>query len=884
LSSRVAKVVKARRLRSSRRCIIACTSLGRSCLALLSLTSIHCSEPLTRTTVDVLIDADSEVREQVVSLEASVEARPTSGAGWRVLQTRHIDADPTTWPFSFRVSGVDESSSPTLQLIATGRDNRGSVLVQARVTTTLPRARRFGLRTLFENACLGRTELCGASLTCSKGDCVSAELDPEASKSATSMRSDPSVAAPNDTAKAQPDPSGVAKEGDPCSTPDERRCASLGSDLPLRCDGTNWQRQPECTESQRCDTSAGSTRGTCQPIARECMGKQAGVPFCDSEVMYQCNADLLASDIKPCNEHEHCQPDGKGSGNCACRPGYVEHDTMCVEPPDCDTDNGGCDKLTDCIVQNGARTCTVCPSGWSGDGMSGCTPSLSSLEVANAELTPKFDPNVVSYRVRVPLLAQRLSVTATAPPEAGTAFNGVTIEAGKMWPSPVLSLGENDADIVVSSTSGLSKTYHVVIERDGVEEAHIKASNSMPGQQFGQCVAASGDTLIVAAPFDSGGAKGINGDLSAPAAANSGAVFVFVHRNGVWTQQAYLKPNNAASGDYFGVSLAISGDTIFVGTPRQNTAAAVSTATRPGSVFVFTRANDTWSQTQELTPADVDATDAFGISVDVDVDTMVAGAFNDSVSAGAAYVYSRSGSTWTQKQRLTPRTRPQLGLFGSMVKISGDTLAIAAQEDSEDVYRAGAVYLFQRMGDQWIEKQRITADPPSSGAQFGWAIALRGDTLLAGSPQLTEGNDKPGDVRVFERTNGEWAQTAVMTNPVAGQHDGYGVRIALAEDALLIGAYAEGGGTRGLHGDPSVQGLSGSGAAYLYSRTSEGWKLSTYLKASNPGGNAHFGIDVALTPERAYVGAYADSSGGKGIDPQITDERSDTSGGVYVFQ
>ncbi|MBX9735302.1 MAG: FG-GAP repeat protein [Phycisphaerales bacterium] len=209
-----------------------------------------------------------------------------------------------------------------------------------------------------------------------------------------------------------------------------------------------------------------------------------------------------------------------------------------------------------------------------------------------------------------------------------------------------------------------------------VQQAYIKVSK--PNQAladaedfFGSAVAVSGDTVVVGAISEASSATGVNGNQANNSAAGSGAAYVFVRSGATWTQQAYLKASNTGSGDAFGGSLAISGDTVVVGAFGEDSSAtgvngnqAGNTADASGAAYVFVRSGSTWTQQAYLKASNTGANDAFGFSVAISGDSVVVGAKqedssatgvngannnNNALDSGAAYVFVRTGTAWTQQ-------------------------------------------------------------------------------------------------------------------------------------------------------------------------------------------------------------------------------------------
>ncbi|MDZ4289653.1 MAG: FG-GAP repeat protein, partial [Prosthecobacter sp.] len=238
------------------------------------------------------------------------------------------------------------------------------------------------------------------------------------------------------------------------------------------------------------------------------------------------------------------------------------------------------------------------------------------------------------------------------------------------------------------------------------QQAYVKASNPDLSDLFGNAVAISGDTMVVGAYVEDSNATGINGDQENDNAFDSGAAYVYVRSGGVWTQQAYLKASNTAVIDGFGTSVAISGDIIVVGSPEEDSDARGINGDQTnnnfgasGAVYVFVRNGGVWTQEAYLKASNADSADRFGIAVAMSGNTLIVGAMgedsnatgvngnqaNNSLSgAGAAYVFVRNGSTWTQQAYLKASNPGALDEYGRSVAISGDNIVVGtALEDSD---------------------------------------------------------------------------------------------------------------------------------------------------------------------------------------------------------
>ncbi|WHZ28188.1 MAG: hypothetical protein OJF51_002986 [Nitrospira sp.] len=291
------------------------------------------------------------------------------------------------------------------------------------------------------------------------------------------------------------------------------------------------------------------------------------------------------------------------------------------------------------------------------------------------------------------------------------------------------------------------------------QQAYIKASNtkiishSEDGAAFGSRVALSGNTLAVAAPFESSSVRGVNSgtgaDNDAPA---SGAVYVFTRHNGTWHQQAYIKASNTDQGDFFSQSVALDGETLAVGAFEESSsgrginsaAEADNSAFGSGAVYVFTRHNGTWHQQAYIKASNAEANDLFGFSVALDANTLAVGATGESSNgrgvnsgaeadnsapgSGAVYVFTRHGGTWHQQAYIKASNAESSNAFGISVALSNHTLAVGAVQDT-----SGAVYILTQNGGAWYEQTFVKASNADKGDSFGISVALYGNTLAVGA-------------------------------------------------------------------------------------------------------------------------------------------------------
>jgi hypothetical protein len=470
-----------------------------------------------------------------------------------------------------------------------------------------------------------------------------------------------------------------------------------------------------------------------------------------------------------------------------------------------------------------------------------------------------------------------------------------------------------------------ARRYRLVFKRANLaQRAYLKASNASAPDLFGCAVAVSGDTAVVGAVREDSGVGGGRPPTPVP---DSGAAYVFVRNGDTWTQQAHLKASNPDTADFFGVSVAISGDTIVVGASLEDGGSAGvdgdptdDSAPDAGAAYVFVRSGTTWTQQAYLKASNPDSNDHFGESVAISGNTIavgapaedgsssgVNGAQNDVLSgSGAAYVFVRTGTTWTQQAYVKASNPGELDLFGTSVGLSVNTLAVGAVvEDSsspgvggvqtdDTLDEAGAVYVFVRSGTTWTQQAYIKASNPGENDRFGETLALSGSTLVVGAPHEGSGstgvNPPPnedavlaGAAYVFVRSGSTWSQQAFVkaSNTQAGQT--FGRTLALDGEDLAVSALGERSNATGLNGDQADVSAIDAGAVYLFRRTGTTWSQTDYVKASNTGTQDRFGF-VGLSGGNLLVGAPGEASAATGIDGDQTDDSAYQTGAVYAFR
>ncbi|MDP2600865.1 MAG: cadherin-like beta sandwich domain-containing protein [Deltaproteobacteria bacterium] len=588
-----------------------------------------------------------------------------------------------------------------------------------------------------------------------------------------------------------------------------------------------------------------------------------------------------------------------------------------------------------CDTNRNGETCEsgLCVSGACVDLSTGGNAALSGLSTSTGSFNSSFSGSTTSYTMSMGFLMGSLQFTPTASVSgAAIKINNSSATSGSATDSYSLSNGDNTFTITVTAPDGMTtKTYTITTTRGAIgafaQQAYTKASNTEANDRFGQSVAISGNTMVVGAYLEDSNATGVNGDQTDNSAGGSGAAYVFTRSGTTWTQQAYLKGSNAAAGDQFGFSVAISGDTVVVGADFEDSNATGidgdqtdNSSADSGAAYVFTRSGTTWSQQAYLKASNTGAGDYFGNSVAILGDTIVVGARmedgsatgingisnNSAANSGAAYVFTRTGTTWSQQAYVKTSYTEAGDQFGSKVAISGNTIVVGtSSEDSNatgvngdqtdnSANASGAAYVFTRSGTTWTQQAYLKASNTGANDLFGGSVAINGDTVIigaAGEDSNATGVDgdetdnsasASGAAYVFTRSGTTWTQQAYLKASNTGASDNFGA-VVIFGDTLVVTAQNEDSNATGIGGNQSDNSAEDSGAAYVFTRSGTTWTQQTYLKASNTEASDWFGR-VAINGDTIIMGAFVEDSNASGIGGDETDNSAGGSGAVYVFQ
>jgi RHS repeat-associated protein len=376
------------------------------------------------------------------------------------------------------------------------------------------------------------------------------------------------------------------------------------------------------------------------------------------------------------------------------------------------------------------------------------------------------------------------------------------------------------------------------------QAAKLLASDGAAGDNLGSCVALDGDLAIVGAP-----------SADPNSVSNSGAAYVFHKGDDGWRQVAKLVDNDPNADDNFGKAVAISGQTVLVGSPN-----ADPNGSNSGAAYVFnctSGAGWQWQQAAKLVASDGAASNYFGNAVAIDGSRIVIGAHGRDSSKGAAYVFEHSDANgWQEKCKLPSGTLNASDYFGFSVSLDGNTAVSGAYGDDQAA-DAGAAYVFRYSGTSWSLEQKLTAGDAAASDAFGRSVAISGDKVVVSAPMDDyDSKSNVGSAYVFSRSGSTWSQQKQLKASDGAAGDWFGGMAppispaAVSIDGNTVWVGAPGRDDNG----------SGSGSAYAFGDPNLGQKAK--LLATDGAAGDYMGNSVCVRGNTAIVGAYGDDDAG----------------------
>ncbi len=425
----------------------------------------------------------------------------------------------------------------------------------------------------------------------------------------------------------------------------------------------------------------------------------------------------------------------------------------------------------------------------------------------------------------------------------------------------LLSVGGANVDPWV--TSAAVEWLDATLDADAVAvEMKVVADDGAADDQFGSAMAIDGDLMVVGSWGDD--------DLGD----HSGSAYVYHFDGSDWIQEAKLTADDGQPGDSFGVSVAISGETVVVGAWGDD-----DDGTASGSAYVFSRhigGDLQWGLWDRLSPGPDASGYLFGHSVTIDGDTIAVGAYADSTAgqaAGRVHLFAPddpdAGDGWHAVGQVVAEDAAVLDNFGFSVALDADTLVVGAHKDDDGGSNSGSAYIFDRDSGgegNWGQAAKLTADDAAAHDLFGCSVAVAGDTVIVGASQDDDAGSLSGSAYIFGRDaggQGLWGQMKKLTATDAAAGDRFGISVAVAADTAVIGSYKA----------DTTDYNSGSAYVFESDRGGEGqWGQLLQLAASDAAAQDFFGSSVAVSGDTIAVAAYGD------------DDRGSLSGSAYLYR
>ena len=416
------------------------------------------------------------------------------------------------------------------------------------------------------------------------------------------------------------------------------------------------------------------------------------------------------------------------------------------------------------------------------------------------------------------------------------------------------------SDGVKSTNAASSFTLTFMVDwSSSTQQAKLVASDAQANDYFGHIVSISndGNTAIVGAHSEDTGGTDV------------GAAYIFTRSGTSWSQQAKVQASDPDPSDFFGISVSISGDgnTAIVGARDGG-----PSYDQTGSAYIFTRSGTSWSQEAKIQASDAQTYDKFGgdVSISGDGNTAIVGAYGEDTTAsdaGSAYIFTRSGSTWSQQAKVQASDAESDDWFGYSVSISndGDTAIVGAAFEDTGASTAGSSYIFTRSGTSWSQQAKVQASDAQANDRFGYSVSISndGDTAIVGAYQESTTATYAGSAYIFTRSGTSWSQQSKIQASDAEVIDYFGWDVSISGDGntAIVGAYGE---------DTTA---SNAGSAYIFTRSETSWSQEAKIQADDAQSDDFFGRTVSISGDgnTAIVGAYGE------------DTTASNAGSAYIF-
>ena len=374
-------------------------------------------------------------------------------------------------------------------------------------------------------------------------------------------------------------------------------------------------------------------------------------------------------------------------------------------------------------------------------------------------------------------------------------------------PNGTWVLAEEASPCLEQTYPGGNGTYNITLTEGQIVEGY-NFGNARPFEIYPSIWQKQQQDKLTASDGDAndwfGCSVSVSGDYAIVGAygdqTSKGSAYIFMWSGTSWVQQQKLTASDGAAWDYFGCSVSISGDYAIVGAYGDD-----DKGTESGSAYIFLRSGTSWSQQAKLTASDGNAVDRFGNSVSISGDYAIVGAWGDDSYKGSAYIFKRVDTTWSPQAKLTASDGAAGDAFGYSVSICGDYAIVGAFYDDVNVMvDSGSAYIFKRGGTSWSEQDKLTASDGAAGDRFGWSVSVSGDYAIVGA----QGDDvSKGSAYILKRDGTSWSEQAKLLALDGAGSDYFGWSVSIGNGYIITGAYFD-----------DDKGTN-SGSAYMFGKT-----------------------------------------------------------------
>ena len=317
-------------------------------------------------------------------------------------------------------------------------------------------------------------------------------------------------------------------------------------------------------------------------------------------------------------------------------------------------------------------------------------------------------------------------------------------------------------------------------------------------------------------------------------------------------------PGDGVAGDFFGTSVSLDGEYAIIGASRDDDNGNMS-----GAAYIFQRDGAEWIERTKITPGDPFGGDEFGEAVAISGDVVIIGSIKEDdmgSGSGAVYIFQRFGTIWSERDKLSASDGSSGDQLGFSVSIDGNVAVAGAYLSDSNGNNSGSAYVFEQISNEWTEVSKLQASDGAEDDFFGYSISLSNEFVVVGAYQDDDNGPDSGSAYFFEQEGSNWVQREKLTSSDGASGDEFGVAVAVNGSYVIVGSH--------LDDDNGVD----SGSAYVFERQGASWVEIQKLVADDGEAGDGFGVSVAIDGEYILIGAHLDDDG------------NEDSGSAYLFQ